>query len=106
MKCSGRLVGERSRRPSTLTATELLFADDAAAVSTTREIIERSAHTLDEVVSEWGLAMSIPKTKVLVAGGGEGDVQPIHIIGEVIEAVTDFRYLGSIIEAMETSGWR
>ena len=43
--------------------------------------------------------MSIPKTKVLVAGGGEEDVQPIHIRGEVIEAVTDFRYLGSIIEA-------
>ena len=73
-KCSGRLVGERSRRPSTLTATELLFADDAVGGSTTRESIERSPHTLDEVVSEWGLAMSIPKTKVLVAGGGEEDV--------------------------------
>ena len=34
-KCSGRLVGERTRRPSTLTA--FLFADDAAAVSKTRD---------------------------------------------------------------------
>ena len=57
-KCSGKLVGERSKRPSTLTVTELLFADDAVAVRTTRESIERSAHTLDEVVSEWGLTMS------------------------------------------------
>ena len=37
-KQGGRLVGERTRRPSVFMVTELLFADDAAAVGTTREV--------------------------------------------------------------------
>ena len=36
-KCGGRLVGQRTRRPSKVRVTELLFADDAAAVGTSRE---------------------------------------------------------------------
>ena len=35
-KCSGKLVGERTRRLSKMTMTELLYADDAVAVGTTR----------------------------------------------------------------------
>ena len=45
--------------------------------------------------------MSFPKTKLLVAGAlsGEEDLQPIHIGGETIEAVSSFRYLGSVLES-------
>ena len=33
---------------------------------------------LDEVTSEWGLRMSMPKTKIMVAGAtDEEDLQPI-----------------------------
>ena len=39
-KCGGRLVGQRTRRPSKVRVTELLFADDAAAVGTSRESME------------------------------------------------------------------
>ena len=46
---------------------------------------------LEEIVSECGLTVNIPKTKLLVAGGDETDVQPIFI-KEVIKAVTNFRY--------------
>ena len=63
-KCSGKLIGERTRSPSSFTATELLFADDAAAVGTSRENMERTAL----VTSEWGLTVSVSKTKLLVAG--------------------------------------
>lgn len=43
-------VGEGTRRPSTMTVTELLLAaDNAAAVSTTRDNIKRAAHFLDEI---------------------------------------------------------
>ena len=51
-----------------MTMTELLFADDAAAVGTTREAIVEAAQVLDKVTTEWGLTMSIPMTKLLVAG--------------------------------------
>ena len=67
-KCSGKLVGERTRNLSKLVVTELLFAYDAAVVSTTRAGIEEAAHILDKVTEEWGLKMSIHKTKLLVAG--------------------------------------
>ena len=90
--------GERTRKPSKMTLTEFLYADDAVAVGSTTASMERAALTLEEVVLERGLMVKIPKTKVLVAGRDETDVQPI-CIGEVIKAVTNFRYLGSIIEA-------
>ena len=82
-----------------MTVTELQFADDAAVVSATRDSIVRAANVLDEVTSQWGLSMS--KTKLLVVGEPrvEEDLQPINIRGESIEAVTDFRYLGSMVEA-------
>ena len=101
-KCGGRLVGERTRRPSSVTMTELLFADDAAVVSTSRESMERAAHMLDVVTSEWGLSVSVPKTKLMVAGAqneDQEDIQPICIKGEAVEVVSAFRYLGSVVES-------
>ena len=70
-KCGGQLVGERTRRPSHVLATELQFADDAAAVGDSRESIVRAAERLVEVLSEWGLTMSFHKTKQLVAGASD-----------------------------------
>ena len=100
-KCGGKLTGERTRNPSSLTVTELLFADDAAAVGTTRESMERAAQALEEVTSEWGLTVSVPKTKLLVADVHceETDLQPIYTRGGATEAVTEFKYLGVTIEA-------
>ena len=98
-KYGGKLVGERTRRPLKTTVTELQFADDAALVGSSREEIERAARTLDKVASEWGLTLSLPKTKLLVADTwSEDDLQPITIRGESIEVVPEFRYLGSIVE--------
>ena len=47
--------------------------------------------------------MSFPKTKLFVAGTscGEKDLKPIRIEVETIEAVSSFRYLGSILESHE-----
>lgn len=83
-KCGGKLVGERTRR-------SLKTAYDAGS---SREKIERGVKTLDEVASEWGLTLSLPKTKLLVAGTwNDNDLQPITIRGESIEAVPKFWYL-------------
>ena len=99
-KCGGKLVGERTRRPETTILTEFLFADDAAAICTNRSDIEKAARILDEVTSEWGLTVSFPKTKLLVAGPQSvTPEQPIIINEKRIDVVSDFRYLGVIIEA-------
>ena len=99
-KCGGRLVGRQAKRASKVAVTELQFADDAVLVGATRESIVRAAHVMDEVTSEWGLTMSIPKTKLLVTGAphDEQDWQPIDIRGESIEVVSEFRYLGAVVE--------
>ena len=44
---------------------EFLFADDAAAVGTSRRSMERAASILKSVISEWGLVLSIPKNKAV-----------------------------------------
>ena len=43
--------------------TELLFADDTAAVATSRESIERTALVLDEVLTKAGAEIGCAKDK-------------------------------------------
>ena len=82
-KLGGKLVGERTRKPETTILTEFLFADDAAAVCSTREEVEKAARILDETTRDWGLTMSFPKTKLLVAGPQPTtDEPPITIDGK------------------------
>ena len=46
---------------------EYLFADDAALACSDRENLVLAARTFDEVAAEYGLTLSAPKTKLLVA---------------------------------------
>lgn len=100
-KCGGKLVGERTRRPFHIKVTELLFADDAAAVGTDRESMECAAIELERIIKAWGLTLSVAKTKLLVAGvpDNEEELRPLVLEGGEIECVSDFKYLGSILEA-------
>ena len=59
----------------------------------------RDQRALDQVASEWGLTLSLQKTKLMVADTwSEENLQPIVIRGDSIEVVPEFRYLGSIVE--------
>ena len=99
-KCGGKLVGERTRKPGSLKVSELQFADDAAAVGTSRRSMEAAATVLEGLISDWGLSLSIPKTKLMVAGTPHSeDLQPLQLAGGNVECVTDFPYLGSVVEA-------
>ena len=62
--------------------------------------MEREAHVLDEVTTEWGLTMSLVQTKLLVVSeaGSEEAQQPIIIRGQPIEVVDAFKYLGAVME--------
>ncbi len=100
-KCGGKLVGERTRRPDKMTVTKLQFADDLAAVSTTaRTKIEESASMLHSVLREWGLTMSMTKTKLLVVGSDEvEDLRPLEVDSSEVECVSEFKYLGSLVKS-------
>ena len=83
-----RLIGEKTRKPDRLKISELLFADDAVAVGTSRRSTEAAATVLEELISAWGLSLNISKTKLLVAGTPHSeDLQPLQLAGESVECV-------------------
>ena len=57
------------------------------------------------MITEYGLTLSVPKTKLLVVGLGltNDDLAPLALNGgavvEVVEVVEHFKYLGSLVEA-------
>ena len=100
-KLGGKLVEERTRRPNSFVLSECLFTDNAALVCSCRENMVLAARMFDEIATECVLTLSVPKTKLLVAGLGlTTDVlAPLDLNGGVVEVVEHFRYLGSLVEA-------
>ena len=44
--------------------------------------MESAGHVLDDILKEWGLTLSIVKTKLLVAGDGDAkDMRPLRLDG-------------------------
>ena len=97
----GKLVGERTRRPLSFTVSECLFANDAALICSSREHMDVAAKVFEEVSAGWGLTLSVPKTKLLVASVGlsPNDVAPLQMNGGIVEVLNEFQYLGSLVEA-------
>ena len=51
-KLGGRLIGERTRRPSSFVFSECLFVDDAALVCSCRENMVLAARIFNEVAKD------------------------------------------------------
>ena len=67
-------------------------------VSCTRQDMEEAAKVFNEVAAEFGLTVSVVKTKLLVAGSNlseEEDLAPLQICFQLVEWVQSFKYLGS-----------
>jgi len=81
--------------------SECLLADDAALICTSRLDMIIAARLFEEVIAEFGLTISILKTKLLVAGANLtiDDVAPLEVGGGSVEVVKEFKYLGSLIKA-------
>ena len=74
---------------------DLLFADDAAVIAHSPEELQILLNGLSKACSDFGLTISIAKTKVMVQGVQE---QPnIKINNTQLEVVSEFPYLGSLI---------
>ena len=100
---NGQLMQKPRRTAVSDTVTECQFADDSTLFATSRSGLERAAVTFDEVASEFGLTVSLSKTKFMVIGRdiSDADPAPVCVGSNQIECVTEFRYLGSMID---TSG--
>ena len=60
-----------------------------------------AARMFDKVATEFGLTLSVPKTKLLVAGIGltGDDLAPLELEGGVVEVFDGFKHSGSFVEA-------
>ena len=84
-----------------LNLAALLYADDTALLTSSYKDICKMVNILEEMTKEWGLTISIPKTKIMVWGAPEGEDRPPLIIrGEVVEEVQEFKYLGSMFTSV------
>jgi len=48
----------KNQQPSTL-----LFADDQVMIADTEDNLQRAAHKLNQIITEYGLTISVQKTK-------------------------------------------
>ena len=80
--------------------TDGAFADDAGLLAFTRTDAEVAMMEFLSTSSDFGLIVSIPKTKHIVAGREVEDCDraPILVRGGEVANVGEFLYLGSIVE--------
>ena len=93
-----KLVSDRTAksRLNVVRVTETQFADDAALYATSREAFESVAAGYEQVASDFGLKLSVEKTKRLIVKE-EVDLAPVQVQGGSLDIVEHFPYLGSNI---------
>ena len=103
-KIDKKLFRKYTRNAEQRKIAECLFADDGALLSSTRAGAESALSDYQATSAKFGLTVSIPKTKQMVAGreATENDKVPIAVKGGVIENVEEFPYLGSVIASSGT----
>ena len=89
-KLDQQLFRSSTRGPDQECFHECQFADDVALLATTREGTEVASKEYQSTASDFGLTVSIVKTKFMVVGCDveECDVQPISVDGGEIEHLT------------------
>ena len=84
------------------TVSDILFADDAAFISTSEEGLQKILDAADEILSAYGQTISIKKTEVMVvqpkleSGKVVSIADPqITLRGQTLGVTTSFKYVGS-----------
>ncbi|GFN86662.1 endonuclease-reverse transcriptase [Plakobranchus ocellatus] len=76
--------------------TNLRFADDIDGLAGNECELASLVEQLDKASSKFGLEISAEKTKIM-ANSKEPSKKEIKVNGQILERVTKFKYLGSII---------
>uniref|UniRef100_A0A8D8Z0H2 Craniofacial development protein 2 n=1 Tax=Cacopsylla melanoneura TaxID=428564 RepID=A0A8D8Z0H2_9HEMI len=77
----------------------LRFADDIAITTETEEDLQLILQTMNNVMkNEFNMRINKKKTKILLCNKNKGEIRPprITIDHEIIECVTEYKYLGSL----------
>jgi hypothetical protein len=89
-------VGYRKLLP--IAITECAFADDVVIMANTEKGLQNNINVWDEVLKKNGMKISTKKTKTMMTAK-EPEILNIKIGEESLEQVTNFKYLGTIIES-------
>ena len=96
-----KLVGDRTAksRLNVVRVTESPFADDVALYTRSQGRLESVTKKFVEGAGEWGLTVSIEKTKAMAVGErlDNIDTAPSQVEGGEIKMVEQFTHLGSVL---------
>jgi hypothetical protein len=82
----------------------LMYADDIVIMCEDSTDLQQAMDKLEQTTQDWGLTISINKTKVMALNKNFNLSQPVRIRGEVIEQVDGFTYLGSLFNSEGSCG--
>jgi transcription initiation factor TFIIIB Brf1 subunit/transcription initiation factor TFIIB len=71
----------------------LLFADDQVIIADTEDKLQKAAHKLNRLITEYGLTISVQKTKSMAFKGRDPVRTKTLIDNKIIEQVKSFNYL-------------
>jgi len=75
----------------------LLFADNQVIIADTEDNLQKAAYKLNQIITEYGLTISVQKTKSMVLKGQDPVRTKTVIDNKIIERVNSFNYLGNMI---------
>ena len=75
----------------------MLFADEQVVTADTEDNLQKAAHKLNRIITEYGLTISVQKTKSMAFKGLDPVRTEIVIDNKIIEQVNMFNYLGNMI---------
>ena len=75
----------------------LLLADDQVIIAATEDKLQKAVHTLNQIITEYGLTISVQKTKWMAFKGRDPVRTKIGIDNKIIEKVNLFNYLGNMV---------
>jgi len=75
----------------------LLSADDQVIIPHTQDNLQKAAHKLNQIITEYGLNISVQKTKSVAFKGRDQVRTKIVIDNKITEQVNLFNYLGKVI---------
>ena len=82
----------------------LMYADDIVIMCEDSTDLQKAMDKLEQTTQDWGLTISINKTKVMALNKNFNLSQPVRIRGEIIEQVDGFTYLGSLFNSEGSCG--
>ena len=74
----------------------IFYADDQILVATSEDDLQTMAHHLNIIARKYKMTISSTKTKSMAMWGGGNRIQRVKIVikGNIVEQVTNFKYLG------------